>query len=173
MLLLLHFFYHILQRGYHPPSSQCFGNGIFKRYIYYWNLKLINNAILIKKKKTPLPREEVFLAYFGYPVQTLWFSSSEPVKLFGLLICGAYPKKIIPMCAYSNDIVICRKVLLSGQPLNRAHNFQIQSVRIPLTFYSTTKSCPPFRSTPKACLTFLSTPTRGGSRISSEGGGRT
>jgi hypothetical protein len=78
--------------------------------------------------------------------------------------------KIIPMCAYSNDIVICRKVLLSGQLLNRAHNFQIQSVRIPLTFYSTTKSCPTFRSTPKACPTFLSIPTRGGSRISSKEG---
>ena len=54
--------------------------------------------------------------------------------------------------------------------INRAHNFQIQSVRIPLTFYSTTKSCPTFRSTPKACPTFLSIPTRGGSRISSKEG---
>ena len=40
----------IIPRGYHPPSSQCFGTDMVYYMYFYWNLHFTNNAIIIKTK---------------------------------------------------------------------------------------------------------------------------
>ena len=70
-------------------------------YIYvcinYLNLQFLNNVV-IDKTKVLLPHVSVTLADSGYPVQALWFYSSQHPKLFGFPICRfwAYLMKVIP-----------------------------------------------------------------------------
>ena len=42
------------------------------RYIYYYNLQVLGNVIIIKNQVL-LPQEEVTLADFGFPAYALWF----------------------------------------------------------------------------------------------------
>ena len=54
---------------------------LYNKYINYWNLQLLNNAI-INKTKVLLPKAKVTVVDFGYLVSVLWFYCSQSFQLF-------------------------------------------------------------------------------------------
>jgi hypothetical protein len=52
-------------RGFHPPSSQCFGNDMVYYYIYYRNLQFLNN-VNINQTNVILLQASITVPDFGY-----------------------------------------------------------------------------------------------------------
>jgi hypothetical protein len=103
MILLLSFYLYwwtISPQGCHLPSSQCSAMTWFIRYIYYWNLKFLNNVI-INQTKFLLPQTYVTWACLGPLILLL-----PKLKLFGFPIFQFWVclMKVIPeTCGVHQD----------------------------------------------------------------------
>ena len=80
----------------------------FIKYIYYWNLLLLNNVIIIKTKVSPLQVSHVTLADFSYLV----FQSFDFVMDAILEKCCAHQIRYLPFC----DMQLLCRILMFAKP---------------------------------------------------------